>query len=82
MAGTGNYQEITDNQVSGVIEADMIKRSDTHIFYLAEHYLYIYSIEGEQSKLISMTNLMQFSNASLSCEEFFLSLDCKTVTVI
>ena len=31
MVGTGNYQEVTDNQVSGVIEADLIKRSDTHI---------------------------------------------------
>ena len=31
MTGTGNYQEVTDNQVSGVIEADLIKRSDTHI---------------------------------------------------
>jgi len=27
----GAYKEITDNQVEGIIEADRIKRSDTHI---------------------------------------------------
>ena len=35
MAGDGvpeeNYQEITDNQVQGVIEGDLIKRSDKYI---------------------------------------------------
>ena len=48
--GMGNYQEVTDNQVAGVIEADRIKRSDTHIYYLADEQLYIYSIAGEQSE--------------------------------
>ena len=50
MTGTGNYQEVTDNQVSGVIEADLIKRSDTHIYYLSSGTLRIFSIEGEDSK--------------------------------
>lgn len=32
--GGGNYEETTDNQVEGVIEADLLKRSSTHAFYL------------------------------------------------
>ena len=42
---TGTYQEITDNQVEGIIEADRIKRSDTHIFYLDDDVLRIFSID-------------------------------------
>ena len=80
--GNGNYQEVTDNQVAGVIEADCIKRSDTHIYYLADEQLFIYSIAGEQSKLISCTNLLQYGLADLRAEEFFLSKDCSTVTVL
>ena len=30
----GVYEEVTDNQVSGVTEADRIKRSDKYIYYL------------------------------------------------
>ena len=32
--GVGNYEEVTDNQVSGVVEADIIKRTDKYIFQL------------------------------------------------
>ena len=84
-AGPGDgsqYQEVTDNQVAGVIEADRIKRSDTHIYYLADEQLYIYSIAGEQSELISHTNLYQYGLADFYTEEFFLSKDCNTVTVL
>ena len=82
--GTGDsqYQEVTDNQVSGVIEADLIKRSDTHIYYLSGSMLRIYSIEGKDSELISKTDLVQYGKNSFSAREFFLSADCKTVTVI
>lgn len=82
MNGTGNYQEVTDNQVAGVIEADRIKRSDTHIYYLADEQLYIYSIAGEQSEQISCTDLRQYGLSDLYAEEFFLSKDCNTVTVL
>ena len=44
---SGNYQEITDNQVEGIIEADRIKRSDTHIYYIYNDVLSIYSIDKE-----------------------------------
>ena len=83
MTGMGNYQEVTDNQVSGVIEADLIKRSDTHIYYLSDDTLYIYSIEGEDSKLIgNPTDLRQYGMEPFIAEEFFLSMDCTKLTVI
>lgn len=51
----GKYEEITDNQVEGVTEGDIIKRSDKYIFYLSSGYGYlrVYSIEKEESKLVS-----------------------------
>ncbi len=80
--GTGNYQEVTDNQVSGVIEADLIKRSDTHIYYMAQNQLYIYSIAAKDSELISRTDLAQYGMETFSADEFFLSMDCTKLTVI
>ena len=44
------YQEITDNQVAGVIEADRIKRSDTHIYYLDDDVLRVYAIDKENTE--------------------------------
>lgn len=81
-APPNEYREITDNQVSGVIEADLIKRSDSHIFYLASGVLYIYSIQGEDSQKISTYEVNQYGVTGFTAEEFFLSLDCKTLTVI
>ena len=78
----GNYQEVTDNQVAGVIEADHIKRSDTHIFYLYGNQLRIYTIEGEESQEVAIYDVDQYGITGFSAEEFFLSKDCKTVTVI
>ena len=81
--GTGGYQEITDNQVEGIIEADRIKRSDTHIYYLDEDVLRIYSIDKENTKEIGNYTLYDGSkNYYLDQWEFYLSSDCKTVTVI
>ncbi len=80
--GSGNYQEVTDNQVAGVIEADHIKRSDTHIYYLSGNQLNVYTIEGEDSKWIGHHAIDKNGSAGLDAEEFFLSKDCKTVTVI
>lgn len=74
------YQEVTDNQVEGVIEADLIKRTDTHIFYLDGLTLRAFSIEGEDSREVGSYNI---KNASSSRDaEFYLSLDGKSVTVI
>ena len=79
----GSYQEITDNQVQGIIEADRIKRSDTHIYYLDYEMLRIYSIDKENTKEVGSYNLYDGNNHYYIDQwEFYLSDDCKTVTVI
>ena len=85
--GAERYEEITDNQTDGVIEADRIKRSDTHIYHLAGSILSVYSINGEESEKVGAFDLATLPLLSGSASyhgswEFFLSADCKTVTVI
>ncbi len=80
--GSGSYQEITDNQVEGVIEADRIKRSDKYIYYLDNLVLRIYSIDKENSKEIGSYALYEEANNYADKCELYLSSDCKTVTVI
>ncbi len=81
------YVEVTDNQVAGVIESDIIKRTQTHIFFLRNaprdvyyfgHILEIYTIDKENSKLIGSYTLDEYVKAS----DFYLSADGKTVTII
>lgn len=79
------YQEVTDNQVTGVIEADLIKRSDKHIFHLFDGTLYVYSIDGMDSKQVGSYNFpseVLDRYRYVSEWEFYLSADCKSVTVI
>lgn len=83
VTNSGNqYAEITDNQVDGVTEADRIKRSDKYIYYLGDACLYVYSIDGKNTALAGVykirTNGVKYSDEW----EFYLSKDCKTVTVI
>ena len=78
--GSGNYVEATDNQVDGVIESDLFKMSDKYIFRLNGSELHIYSIEKENSTLVSsysITTQNYFRSA-----EMYLSEDCTTVTVL
>ncbi|MGM9645050.1 MAG: beta-propeller domain-containing protein [Eubacteriales bacterium] len=80
---TGDYKEITDNQVAGIIEADRIKRSDTHIYYLDNEVLRIFSIDKENTKEVGNYTLYgESKNFYLDQWEFYLSDDCKTVTVV
>lgn len=81
------YEEVTDNQTSGVIEGDRIKRSDSHIYYLVGSTLSVYSIEKEESKKVgsfdlSGVPLLSAASAYHDEWEFFLSSDCRTVTVL
>lgn len=79
----GGYQEVTDNQVEGIIEADRIKRSDTHIYYLDDHVLRVYAIDKENTQEVGCYTLYGGSkNYYLDQWEFYLSSDCKTVTVV
>ncbi len=85
---TGNtgssYIETTDNQATGVIEPDLIKRSDTHIYYLYGHTLYVYEIAdentakvGQYEATVTDENLDYYFGV-----EIYLSEDCKTVTLV
>lgn len=83
MSPDNTYEEITDNQVEGIVEADRIKRSDKHIYYLDNKTLRVFSIEGLNSKELGHIVLYsEKQNYYLTKWEFYLSNDCKTATVI
>ena len=83
----GKYEETTDNQVEGVIETDLMKRSDKYIYYLRGRELSVYSIDGEDSKLVGSFAIKneikqdKFITYYFGAE-MFLSQDCTTVTVL
>ncbi len=87
------YNEITDNQVSGVTEGDIIKRSDKYIYYLSSGVLRVYSIAENESEKVGEFNLSyiekeneygKLEEISLYTynSEMYLSKDCKTVTIL
>ncbi len=90
---SGKYEEITDNQVQGVTEGDLIKRSDKYIYYLSHNTLKIYSIAKEESKMVGEFDLSYVETVNeygkteetslyVYNSEMYLSKDCKTITVI
>ena len=89
-SGSGAYREITDNQVDGIIEADRIKRSDTHIYYLDGDVLRIFAIEKENTREVGAYDIYRKTgytsrnpySATDEKWEFYLSSDCTTATVI
>lgn len=89
--GIGEYVEVTDNQVAGVIESDIIKRSTEYIYYLRDTTIAVYSIEGEQSKQVGsyrvddLSMLEEQGKEKISyadAAEMYLSQDCTTLTVV
>ncbi len=81
-----NYEEVTDNQVAGVIEADLFKRSDKNLFYLRDPNLYVYSIAQADSTLVGSHCIQPFEdmerNGTFSAREMYLSEDCSTIVVL
>jgi len=82
-----NYQEVTDNQVQGVIEGDLIKRSDKYIYYLHQNRLAVYSIAGADSREVGsfaygFEDKAQVSWYTAQNREMYLSEDCTTVTLL
>ena len=53
-----SYVEVTDNQVNGVIEADLFKRTESHIFYIQGASLVIYSIDGHSSEAVGRISIL------------------------
>ena len=50
-----DYQEVTNNQVAGVVEGDLFKRTDEYIYYLHDdgneaYQLQLYPLNGENTE--------------------------------
>ena len=76
----GNYMEITDNQLSGIIEGDLAKATDKYLFRLGGHTLYIYTLDGTESKILSTYTLPDIGSEN-GVRDMFLSADGRTVTI-
>ena len=86
-SGAGKYEETTDNQVAGVIEADLIKRTSTHFFYYNAHQneILVYSIAGEESALVSSYRPQKPDGAQevyRGKSEFYLTTDGEQLLII
>ena len=80
-----SYQETTDNQVEGVIEGDLLKRTDQYLFYLDNGVLKVFSIAGLDSTQVGEYSLTAQEDTLFlyaDSAEFFLSQDGKTITVL
>ena len=77
-----NYEETTDNQVQGVIESDLFKRSDKYLYYLRGSTLSVYSIDKKNSAEIAAFKLPLEENVYYNHSEMFLSKDCTTLTIL
>lgn len=77
----GGNQEVTDNQVNGVIEGDLFKRTNEHIFYFSPYSIRAYSINGEDSCLVGEYILLD-SEKYIYKKELHLSEDGGTLTAI
>ena len=93
-SGNDGYVETTDNQVAGVIEGDLIKRTKTHVFYLCQLQedgalkggyptLRVYSIAGANSQLVCEYKIPSKGADSIAAyPDLYLSQDGKTLTVV
>ena len=87
--GNGGYVEVTDNQTDGVIEGDLFKRTNSHIFYLQQKSggtsLSAFTIAQENSALCGRLDIA--SAGGLSIEgygpaELFLSQEGDTALLL
>lgn len=83
-----SYVEVTDNQVEGVVEADLFKMTDKYIFRLdrSGERLYVYSVDKENSEQINCVYLPSLRGLSkwdgYGKAQMLLSADCNTLLVI
>lgn len=74
----------SDDQMHTVVEADFIKKSDKHIFYMDSGTLKAFSIGGENSELVGSYCAADIGSDDRRYDEyeFLLSSDSNTITVI
>ena len=87
----GEYVEVTDNQVTGVIEADIFKRSTEYVYYLRGTELTVYSIAGEESQKVGFFPIVQSFKSEIAdgekyyyydSAEMYLSQSCETLILV
>ncbi len=82
----GAYVEVTDNQVAGVIEADIFKRTGQYIFHLYGSNLRIYEIAGDKSTEVysqDVTQLLpELTGGLANSMDMYLSADGQRLTII
>lgn len=91
------YEETTLNQVDGITEGDLLKRSTTHAFYLKNGYsqnaepcllLQVYRLAGSDTERVNEYYIRAQDNTSFSQydsyiqAEMFLSVDATRLTVL
>lgn len=92
---TPGNTEVTDNQVQGVTEADLFKRTQSHVFYLQSKYDYtisklklvldlkVYSIDKENSKEVASLSIGTSEGYTFynidNCEMFLSSDSTKLI---
>lgn len=85
-SNNSEYVEVTDNQVDGVIEADIVKRTSTHVFRLGMGgTLYVYTINKENSEELTKLNIPVFEDERHSYYynfDMYLSADGNDLTII
>ena len=86
-AENGSYVETTDNQVEGVIEGDLFKRTSTHIFYMdvnPEYCIRVFSIAGVESKesRVTKVNLNGLYTTGDHKPQIYLSSDGTRLTLL
>lgn len=83
-----HYEETTDNQVAGVTEGDLIKRTNAYIYYLSlknlNPELRVYPIAGGDTECIAKfsVNAQQGFYYNSNNAEMYLSENGDTVTVV
>lgn len=85
------YEETTDNQVAGVTEGDLIKRTNKYIYYLPLKYYYassislrVYPIAGIETECITEFTIKPLTNYQYNNRdaEMYLSENGTTVTLV
>lgn len=89
-SGGGKYEEVTNHQVDGVTEGDLVKRTDRKIYYLTaknnEMLLDVYPIAGLQTAKSASLTIYAEANTTFSSyiseREMYLSADGERAVVI
>lgn len=80
---TPRVDDITDVQTPGVEEGDLLKRTETHFFYLSKNALTAYPITGSVPENTCSLSLSQYTQTSqYDVRELYLSENGKRATVL